>query len=69
MLSRTDTVEIWHVWLDYGYYEYDKRPIIKKKTLHKDEISPENIREIDNAVIWENPNSIRPIFYCLEIIK
>jgi len=55
--------------LDYGYYEYDKRPIIKKKTLHKDEISPENIREIDNAVIWENPNSIRPVFYCLEIIK
>lgn len=69
MLSRTDTVEVWHVWLPYDYYEYDERPIIKKKTLHIDEISPEDIREIDNAVIWEKPNSIRPIFYCLEIIK
>ena len=69
VLSRTDTVEVWHVWLDYGYYEYDERPIIKKKPLHIDEISPEDIREIDNAVIWENPNSIRPIFYCLKIIK
>jgi hypothetical protein len=68
-LSRTDTVEVWHVWLPYDYYEYDERPIIKKKTLHIDEISPEDIREIDNAVIWEKPNSIRPIFYCLEIIK
>lgn len=69
VLSRTDTVEVWHVWLPYDYYEYDERPIIKKKTLHIDEISPEDIREMDNAVIWEKPNSIRPIFYCLEIIK
>ena len=69
LLSRTDTVEVWHVWLSYGYYEYDERPIIKKKTLHMDEISPEDIREIDNAVIWEKANSIRPIFYCLEILK
>ena len=69
MLSRTDTIEVWHVWLDYGYDEYDERPIIKKKTLHIDEISPEDIREFDNAVIWENSYSIRPIFYCWEIIK
>jgi hypothetical protein len=69
VLSRTDTVEVWHVWLDYGYDEYDERPIIKKKTLHIDEISPEDIREFDNAVIWENSYSIRPIFYCWEIIK
>jgi hypothetical protein len=69
VLSRTDTIEVWHVWLDYGYDEYDERPIIKKKTLHIDEISPEDIREFDNAVIWENSYSIRPIFYCWEIIK
>lgn len=71
LLSRTDTVEVWHVWLNDGYYEYDERPIIKKKTLHIDEISPEDIRGIDNAVIWENANanSIRPIFNCLEILK
>ena len=69
MLSRTDTIEVWHVWLDYGYDEYDERPIIKNKTLHIDEISPEDIREFDNAVIWENSYFIRPIFYCWEIIK
>lgn len=69
LLCRTDTVKVWHVWLNDGYYEYDERPIIKKKTLQIDEISPEDIQKIDNAVIWENANSIRPIFYCLEIIK
>lgn len=69
VLSRTDIVEVWHVWLDYGYYEYDERPIIRKKKLRIDEISPEDIREIDTAAIWENPNSIRPIFYCFEITK
>jgi len=31
VLSRTDTVEVWRVWLDYGYYEYDERPIIKEE--------------------------------------
>ena len=68
-LNRTDTVEVWHVWLNGGYYEYDERPIVKKKTLHINEVVPEDIREIDDAEIWENAHSIRPIHYCLEIIK
>ncbi|HZK26903.1 MAG TPA: hypothetical protein VFD00_05100 [Thermoclostridium sp.] len=68
-LSRTDTVEVWHVWLNGDYYEYDERPIIYRKTLHIHEVVPEDIREIDNAEIWENANSIRPIHYCLKILK
>lgn len=69
VLSRTDTVEVWHVWLNGGYYEYDERPIIKRRTLHIDEVAAEDIREITDAEIWSNVNSIRPIHYCLEILK
>lgn len=68
-LRHTEAVEVWHVWLDGCYYEYDERPVIKKKTLRMDEARPEDIRDIDSAVIWEKPDSIRPIFHCLEIIK
>lgn len=68
-LSRTDTVEVWHVWVNGGYYEYDDRPIIKRKTLHIHEVVPEVIREIYDAEIWENAYSIRPIHHCLKILK
>ncbi|HEY8361884.1 MAG TPA: hypothetical protein VIK77_03225, partial [Tissierellaceae bacterium] len=59
-LKYTDTVEVWHVWLDYYFYEYDERPIIKKKTLHISEIAPKDMREIDDAKIWDNANFDRP---------
>lgn len=61
-------VEVWHIWLNGGYYEYDERPIIYRKTLQFHEVIPEDIREIDNAEIWENVNSIRSIHYCLKIL-
>lgn len=68
-LKYTDIVEIWHVWLGYYFYEYDEWPIIKKKTLHINQIVPEVIREIDDAEIWNNANYNRPTYYCLEILK
>jgi len=68
-LRHTDTVEVWHVWLNGGYYEYDERPIIKKKIIHIDEVNPEDIREIDSGEIWNEYDSNRPIHYCLEILK
>ncbi|MGI5912878.1 MAG: hypothetical protein ACOX6E_09950 [Syntrophomonadaceae bacterium] len=68
-LRYTATVEVWHVCLHGGFYKYDERPIIYRKTLHFHEVVPEDIREIDNAEIWENANSIRPIHYCLKILK
>jgi len=43
------------------------RNLIYRETLHFHEMVPEDIRKIDNAVIWENANSIRPIFYCMEV--
>lgn len=51
------------------FYEYDEWPIIKKKTLHINQIVPEVIREIDDAEIWNNANYNRPTYYCLEILK
>lgn len=68
-LKYTDKVEIWHVWLGYYFYEYDEWPIIKKKTLHIDEVVPEDIREVDDVEIWNNDNYKRPIYYCLKILK
>jgi len=45
-LSHTYTLEVWHVWLDGGFYEYDERPVIKRETLHIDEVVPKDIREL-----------------------
>lgn len=69
VLSHTDTVEVWHVWLNGGFYEYDERPIIKRKTLNINEVVAEDIREIVSAEIWNKANFNRPIHYCLEILK
>lgn len=68
VLERTDSVEVWTVWLDGEFYEYDEWPIIKKKTLHLNEVIPEDIRTINDAEVWDN-KSQRAVFNCLEILK
>lgn len=71
VLRHTDTVEVWHVWLDgfCGFYDDDERPVIKKKTLHIDEVTLEVIKELDDAEIWQNNYLKRPVFHCLRIVR
>ena len=68
-LEYDTTIEIWHVWL-MDYYEYDERPVIRKRTIPFSDLAIDDIKEIDNAQIWNTPdkgNPGRPSFYCLVI--
>lgn len=67
-LLQTDCVEIWNVWL-LGYWEYDDRPNIRKSTIHMEELTVADMKEIINAENWNNKDKNRPSFYCLEIIR
>ena len=70
-LQNTDCVELWHVWLT-GYYEFEDRPYIHRKTIAIDELKCHDIRELDNAEIWNKPDRYypaRPSFYCLQIVR
>lgn len=67
-LQHTDCVEIWHVWL-MDYYEYDDRPVFWRNTIHIDNLTADNIQEIDAAEIWNNQDKNRPSFYCLKVIR
>ena len=64
---QSDSVEIWNVWLS-GYWEFDDRPHICKRTVPIDELTAEDIKEIVQAENWDNKDKNRPWFYCLEII-
>lgn len=68
VLKAVDSVEIWLVWLR-DYYEFDERPVIKKKTLAFKDLSPEHIKELEMAEIWNNEDKERPTFYCLTVTK
>ena len=68
-LQHTDAVEIWHVWL-MDYWEFEERPVIHRKTVSIDALTPEYLREIDDAEIWNTPDRQypeRPSFYCLTV--
>lgn len=69
-LQESDSVEFWHIWLDY--YEFENRPFVHKKTISVNELTTEHIKEIDNALIWNLPDKLypeRPSFYCLTITR
>ena len=68
-LEKTESVELWHVWL-MDYYEYEDSPVIKKRTISIGEMTIQDIKEMDNADIWNKPDKQlpnRPSFYCLKI--
>ncbi len=67
-LLYTDSVEIWHVWLS-DYWEYDERPFIHKEQKTIDKLTVEDIKRIDDALIWDKQGDKRPHFYCIEITK
>ena len=67
-LIKTNSVEIWNVWLS-DYWEYDDRPHICKRTVPIDELTIDDIKEILQAENWNNKDKNRPWFYCCEIIR
>lgn len=67
-MLQTDCVEIWNVWL-LGYWKCDDRPYIRKSTIHMEELTVADMKEIINAENWDNKDKNRPSFYCLEIIR
>lgn len=68
-LQNAPSVEVWHVWLG-GSDGFEERPVIHRQTISVDELTADDIREIDDAEIWNIPDKRypnRPSFYCLEI--
>ena len=64
-LEKTESIELWHVWL-MDYYEYEDSPVIKKRTISISEMTIQDIKELDNAEIWNSPDKqipSRPSFY------
>lgn len=70
-LQDTDCIELWHVWL-MDSYEYEDSPVIHNQTVSIDELTIEDIKEVDQAEIWNTPDKRypkRPSFYCLTITR
>ena len=65
-LAHTETIEFWHVWLT-DYWEYEDRPVLHNYTASIQELTPEDIRELDEMEIWNTPDKSRPSFYCLTV--
>ena len=70
VLEHTNSVELWHVWL-MDYYEYEERPVIQNRTIAFNDLTVEDIKEIDASKVWDKPDKNypnRPSFYQL-IVK
>ena len=65
-LTRTDTVELWLVWLG-NFTEYEDRPRIHSFQAAISELVPEDLHTFCNQPIWDAPHSQRPSFYRLTI--
>ena len=71
ILKKTESIELWHIWL-MDYYEHEDSPVIRKKAMRMEEMTIETIRELDSAKIWNFPDKYipsRPSFYCFTIKK
>lgn len=66
-LRQTDSVEVWNVWL-LGYWEFDDRPYVHKRTISIDELTVNELKELIEAENWNNKDKNRPSFYCLELV-
>lgn len=70
-LQNTTSIELWHVWLT-DYFELEDRPVIHRERVPIAELTAEDIKEIDDAEVWNTPDKMypnRPSFYCLEITR
>ncbi len=71
VLTKTKSAEIWHIWLT-DYWEFEDRPFVHRKTVSEDFLTPTDIKELDDAEIWNKPDKFypeRPSFYCLTVTK
>lgn len=69
VLRDADCVELWHLWL-LDYWEYEDRPFVHRTMVAADQLTPEHIRKLKDAVIWNTPDKRypeRPSFYCLAV--
>ena len=70
-LKEAESIELWRVWL-MDYYEYEDTPVIHKWTISIKGMTIQDIKEIDNADIWNKPDKqlpSRPSFYRLIITR
>jgi len=70
-LQFSDTVELWHIWL-LGWWEYEDRPVIHSRTISISELTPDDLKRLDDAPIWNTPdkrNPERPSFYRITITQ
>lgn len=68
-LQEAPSIELWQIWL-MDYYEFEDSPVIHKKTIPITELTAEQIKELDEAEIWNTPDRTypgRPSFYCLTV--
>lgn len=68
-LKKTEEIELWHVWL-MDYFEYEDSAVIHKRRISITELTIRDIKEWDNAEIWNHPDKHlpgRPSFYCIKV--
>ena len=71
VLKEVEQIEFWKVWL-MDYYEYEDSPVIHKRMISIEEMTIQDMKEIDNADIWNKPDKYllgRPSFYRLIITR
>lgn len=70
-LDESDTIELWRVYL-IGYWEFEDRPIIHKRTISINDLTVEGVKAIEEANLWAKEDKNypeRPSFYCLTVMK
>ena len=67
-LRQTESVELWNVWLT-GYWEYDERPRLHRRTVHIEDLTVDDIRRLHDAENWGPKDPGRPSFYCIEVVR
>ena len=68
-LEKDENVEIWRVWLS-DFYDYEESPVLKRRFLSFEDLTVDDLREIDEADLWNHLDPRypdRPSFYCLVI--
>ena len=71
VLKEVEQIEFWKIWL-MDYYEYEDSPVIHKRTISIGEMTIQNMKEIEDADIWNKPDKYlpsRPSFYRLIIMR
>ena len=71
VLEKAESVEIRHVWLG-DHDEYEDSPVLKRRFLSFKDLTAADLKEIDEADIWNHPDlryPDRPSFYCLVVEK